>query len=226
MTFIADAALRSSIVVLFALAASVGLRQRSAAVRHLILAAGIFAAATVAPLSVVLPAWNISLPAATSARPAQPLVIPEAAAAPMGPDAGPAGPRASAIVMVILALGCAIGLALLIIGIARLARMTASAERVIDERWLRCCERLSAAYGLDAPTALLRTRTSHVIATWGLSRPCVLLPFDAERWDEPRIGVVLAHELAHVRRRDWLVQIASDIVRALFWFHPLFWVAT
>ena len=53
----------------------------------------------------------------------------------------------------------------------------------------------------------------------------MLLPSDAERWDEPRIRVVLAHELAHVCRRDWLVQTTADVIRAVFWFNPLFWVA-
>ena len=99
------------------------------------------------------------------------------------------------------------------------------AARVQDERWLEHCDRLSAAYGLKRPAVLLRTRTLHMIATWGIRRPCVLLPSDAERWDEPRIRVVLAHELAHVCRRDWLVQTMADVIRAAFWFNPLFWIA-
>jgi TonB family protein len=99
------------------------------------------------------------------------------------------------------------------------------AARVQEERWLEHCDRLSAAYGLKRPALLLRTRTLHMIGTWGIRRPCVLLPSDAEAWDEPRIRVVLAHELAHVRRRDWLVQTVVDVIRAVFWFNPLFWIA-
>jgi TonB family protein len=34
---------------------------------------------------------------------------------------------------------------------------------------------------------------------------------------------VLAHELAHVQRRDWLWVIGEEIVRSIFWFHPAVW---
>ena len=65
--FTAENALGSSIVVLCALLTCTALRRRSAAVRHLLLAAGIFAAASVAPLSLVLPAGNVSLSRAAPA---------------------------------------------------------------------------------------------------------------------------------------------------------------
>ena len=39
------------------------------------------------------------------------------------------------------------------------------------------------------------------------------------------LGAVLSHELAHVRRHDWCVQIAAEGVRALLWFNPLVWIA-
>jgi TonB family protein len=36
---------------------------------------------------------------------------------------------------------------------------------------------------------------------------------------------VLAHELAHIRRHDWVVQLAAETVRAICWFNPLVWIA-
>jgi BlaR1 peptidase M56/carboxypeptidase family protein/TonB-like protein len=36
---------------------------------------------------------------------------------------------------------------------------------------------------------------------------------------------VLAHELAHVKRGDWAVQIAAELLCAAYWFNPLVWVA-
>jgi hypothetical protein len=38
--------------------------------------------------------------------------------------------------------------------------------------------------------------------------------------------MVLAHELAHVRRRDWIVQTAVDLLCAAYWFNPLVWLAS
>jgi beta-lactamase regulating signal transducer with metallopeptidase domain len=51
------------------------------------------------------------------------------------------------------------------------------------------------------------------------------LPLDAEQWSADRRRAVLAHELAHVQRRDWLVQILAAVVCTVYWFHRLSWFA-
>ena len=37
---------------------------------------------------------------------------------------------------------------------------------------------------------------------------------------------MLAHELAHIRRSDWIIQIASELLRIVYWFNPLMWLAS
>ena len=59
----------------------------------------------------------------------------------------------------------------------------------------------------------------------GFLRPVILLPADAGAWSADRLRVVLLHEMAHVRRGDWIVQILARCVCALYWFHPLVWLA-
>lgn len=61
--------------------------------------------------------------------------------------------------------------------------------------------------------------------TWGVFRPHILLPRSAEEWSDTRLRVVLAHELAHVQRMDWLIQMGVQVVCAVYWFNPLFWMA-
>jgi hypothetical protein len=51
------------------------------------------------------------------------------------------------------------------------------------------------------------------------------LPSHAREWTDDRIRVVLCHELAHIRRHDWFVQIGAEVVRAVLWFNPLIWLA-
>jgi len=70
-------------------------------------------------------------------------------------------------------------------------------------------------------------RESELIAvplTVGWLRPKVLLPLEWRQWDREKLDAVLAHEGAHVRRRDGLVAALAGINRCIFWFHPLAWM--
>jgi GWxTD domain-containing protein len=51
----------------------------------------------------------------------------------------------------------------------------------------------------------------------------VILPADWHDWDTAKLRAVLAHEFAHVTRRDPLRQVAASVFRAVVWFHPLAW---
>ena len=59
MMLLVDLAIRSSIVLLLGLGLRALLRRRSAALRHRVLATALFASASVAPLTLVLPAWSM-----------------------------------------------------------------------------------------------------------------------------------------------------------------------
>ena len=59
--------------------------------------------------------------------------------------------------------------------------------------------------------------------TTGIVSPCVLLPVTWRAWPEDKLKAVLAHENAHIARRDSLVALLAQANRAIFWFHPLAW---
>ena len=45
------------------------------------------------------------------------------------------------------------------------------------------------------------------------------------RWTDEELRRALVHELEHIRRADWPVHVWARIVCALYWFHPMVWVA-
>jgi Mg-chelatase subunit ChlD len=57
----------------------------------------------------------------------------------------------------------------------------------------------------------------------GWLRARILLPRTWNEWDAIKLRAVLAHERAHIRRRDWLIRVASHVNVCVFWFHPLAW---
>ncbi|MGI4791906.1 MAG: M56 family metallopeptidase [Janthinobacterium lividum] len=60
--------------------------------------------------------------------------------------------------------------------------------------------------------------------TWGWRHPVVLLPTESTDWPQDRLQSVLLHEMAHIKRRDWVSHRLADLVCALYWFHPLVWL--
>ncbi len=64
-----------------------------------------------------------------------------------------------------------------------------------------------------------------LLATWGWRRPRVVIPACGLGWSDERVRTVLAHEIAHVARHDWLLQLVAETLRALLWWNPLAWLA-
>ncbi len=60
--------------------------------------------------------------------------------------------------------------------------------------------------------------------TWGLRRPVILLPGEANQWPQARLEAVLHHEIAHVRRFDFASQLLAELACALYWFNPIVWL--
>ena len=107
------------------------------------------------------------------------------------------------------------------VGLARLARR---ATVISDPEWNALTTRLTERAGFPAPFRLLRTSRVGSPVTWGV-RPVVLLPESATSWTSERRLVVLAHELAHAARGDYLARLIASVATVLFWFHPLVWIA-
>lgn len=120
-----------------------------------------------------------------------------------------------------------LALALLPWGLGLLARRRLATEaRLLDDpAWQRELERLCRELSVRRPVRLLVGPRHLVPMTWGLLRPVVLVPAGAEGWDSGRRRSVLAHELAHVARGDVGSLAIARLATAVYWFHPLAWLA-
>ena len=56
----------------------------------------------------------------------------------------------------------------------------------------------------------------------GIRRPKIYIPF---RISEEQRGMILLHEQCHIRRKDHLVKLFGVLILAVYWFHPLVWIA-
>jgi beta-lactamase regulating signal transducer with metallopeptidase domain len=69
----------------------------------------------------------------------------------------------------------------------------------------------------------LDVRLSRRVATPVTIASSVLLPLSHTSWDEATLRVVLSHERAHVRQKDFLVHTLAGLHCAVFWFNPFSW---
>ena len=60
--------------------------------------------------------------------------------------------------------------------------------------------------------------------TFGVWSPVILLPASVREQPAGIQRAILAHELWHVRRRDWLWTLLEELTRAVLWFHPAAWI--
>ena len=101
----------------------------------------------------------------------------------------------------------------------------ARAKSVNDAGWRELLDELRDSLGLRRRVDLMQSRRQLVPMTWGLFRPVVMLPDQARGWTARLRRFVLLHELAHVKRWDVGFQMLGRLACAVYWFHPLVWLA-
>ena len=234
MMWLLETTLKMSLVLAIGLAAAMLLRQRSAALRHWVIAVTIVCAGSIPAFGLVAPAWTIPQDPVVAHHPAKAISV-STVGSPNGdersstsqptPFPAPMLERLVDVVVPVWLLGVVANLLVLLVAMFGLTRVAGQAVPVRAAAWTEPLAHVSEALAVRRPVSLLQSDRPALLVTWGLVSPKVLLPSDAGHWPEERIRVVLAHELAHVARRDWLVQIAAEVVRCVYWFNPLLWIA-
>ena len=120
-------------------------------------------------------------------------------------------------------IGLLVVVARLLAGLWTLRCWTRSARPVACPEWLAEFERARSSRPTGKRLRLLVCDAVPSPLSWGWLRPVILI--DPDTLDRPEgAEAILAHEVAHVVQRDWLVLILSRLVTALFWFNPLVWL--
>jgi uncharacterized protein (TIGR03435 family) len=103
-------------------------------------------------------------------------------------------------------------------------RLRSKWVRPAQQEWQRILDQIGGRIGLSRPVRLLVSGRVHVPTVVGWLRPVVLVPVAALAGLPPEhVEGLLAHELAHIRRHDYLVNILQSIAEALLFYHPAVW---
>lgn len=231
--FLIASSLKVTFVFACAGALVFALRRNSSALRHHVWASAILASLLLPLFTLFLPAWHSSTlgnataalysphASATSAPMSAlpPLIINAASSANVFSKFG-------SVILLLWFLGFSVIAFRLLGGLARLAWVAARAKPLFEDAWMHEVLNLSGSLKISRAVRLLECPSAQAMPlTCGLFRPVIILPAGSAQWDADRRRVVLSHELAHIARNDWCIQICGELARAIYWFHPLVWLA-
>jgi beta-lactamase regulating signal transducer with metallopeptidase domain len=126
------------------------------------------------------------------------------------------------IVWLIGALGLLLRNALAHVG---LIRWLDKARPELSQAWAATLSRVTSDPALRRPLRVLESDHATGPCTWGFIRPVVLLPTAGGDWPESHRRFALLHELAHIRRWDYLTTQIASMACALHWYNPFVWLA-
>ena len=111
------------------------------------------------------------------------------------------------------------------LGVVTLLLRAALGQWLAGRRFLVGADRANYTSGVPGPRAPRVVVSSRAVQpmTLGVFRPTIVVPRDFEHWPPARRQAALAHEHAHVLRRDVVIDLFHQLVRALWWPHPLVW---
>ena len=239
-------ALKSLLIAGTTLALLTLMRRRSAAERSWVAHIGLLALVLLALAPLVLPSWSVEAPAllggsptveaptatpvaVTGSKHAEKLtkfeILPPTSEQPTGAAAAPSRTSIGAVAatMALYAVPAAILLFITLLAVGRLIALRARAEVLVDGHWLSALARAQRRMGFKHGTALLTSDDLASPISWGLMRPVILLNNRAVE-ASGEAEAIIAHELAHVARMDWIKLLLARFATALFWFNPFVWM--
>ncbi|MHC4975508.1 MAG: M56 family metallopeptidase [Planctomycetota bacterium] len=90
--------------------------------------------------------------------------------------------------------------------------------------WLDAFEAIRSRLGIHASVRFMASTLAPAPMVVGCLRPIVLVPVSAfTSLTHDQLRAVLAHELAHIRRHDHLINTAQAVIESLLFFHPCIW---
>jgi uncharacterized protein (TIGR03435 family) len=208
-------------------------RGKRATVRHALLAAA-FGVLLLLPIaSVVVPPVQVKVPVMVESRAA---VLPSLEGSKAFPlvtaDGGPrvisVNPKASGFSFFeLLLVGWIAGTAIFLVPVA-IGLWQIRSVRRSGLPWRRgqsVIETLALDSGIRRRVEVLLHEALPGPMTCGVLHPVIVLPDDADKWKEEDLNRAIVHELEHVRRGDWVSQFIARVACAVYWFHPLVWIA-
>jgi len=127
--------------------------------------------------------------------------------------------------MIVWLVGASIVVLRIAVAHVGLMRWLRQARPELSPAWAATLRRVADETKLRRPLCVLESDRVTSPCTFGIVRPVVLLPVAGADWPEAQRRFTLLHEVAHVRRLDYLTTQIASLTCAVHWYNPLVWFA-
>lgn len=94
----------------------------------------------------------------------------------------------------------------------------------VEARWADFLQGKMEMLGITKKIHLLQSQVIDMPMTFGHLKPIILLPAGLLFQLSPaQIEAIIAHELAHIHRKDYVINMLQSMLEVIFFFHPVFW---
>lgn len=238
--------LKSSLILGLTLLVYFFSKKKSAAFRHSLLSLSLMILLILPVLTAFAPSWHSTMFPAFLANPQKnnaikdiviapkPGVLSETASMPAAALTVELNDRSSFLSLlqdaypyfaaVVWSLGLIFLFSKLAFGLYGTLRITNGGKAVEGGPWQRLFVIFSKKISLKRKIRLLKNDRVIIPMTWGVRKPVIMLPTEAKGWPVDHCSTVLAHELSHIKRGDFLVRLLAAVSCSLYWFNPLSWI--
>ena len=128
------------------------------------------------------------------------------------------------LIVTIWIMGVAIFILKLLGGVSYIYYLKSRMNFPTDEYWESMMHRLAHQAGISKPIQLVESAMVRTPMVVGHLKPLILFPLGViNRLSPQEVEAILAHEIAHVMRHDYVFNILQSVVEALFYYHPAVW---
>ena len=104
-------------------------------------------------------------------------------------------------------------------------RILAASSDETDEQVLAVWRQNTESFGLHTPVRLVRCKAATTPFSIGIGKKSRVTVLPAYPYTASELHLIFRHELHHIRRNDVASKLFFAFLCALFWFHPLVWIA-
>lgn len=103
-------------------------------------------------------------------------------------------------------------------------KLQAGEHELIPNEWLTKIENFKVQLNIQKNVQVFLSKQVKEPITFGHFKPVILLPISLiTGFDTKAVEMILLHELAHIKRHDYVVNLGQSVIEIILFYHPLVW---